>query len=204
MITLSAKIHLGESRTLEIDKNTLTSLSGKIFDRERIDLPNWGIISNDGKLGFYDSNFEVLNMIENGTLNTNSKAELFINNTLSNKTVKIGDYVTRDWNYDNDNRVVNISLQDDLIEWQDIAFGAWNMERSKTFKYVYDLLKKTTPQKWNIVADSSTEDFLSSVAVSTFYFEKGSLWAQWEKFCNAAMLHIYKDNKGDVIVKHGI
>ena len=198
--------------SIEIDRRNLISISRSIFDRSDLKLPSWGIISNAGNIEFTDLDGEIRDYAEQLLLESGLKCEIFLNNTLANAQEKIGLFETDEWDYDNDNRVVSVSLKDDLEEWQDInvaeiSYDPRNPEHNP-FKWLYEKLWAITTANNNYdmlsfdKLDESTQDILSNTYIQYPLLESGSLWQQWTKLCEVCQLHIYKDNNGVVVCSY--
>ena len=208
--------------SIEIDRRNLISISRSIFDRSDLKLPSWGIISNTGNIEFNDTDGEIRDYVKQLLLESGLKCEIFLNNTLANEQEKIGLFETDEWNYDNDNRVVSVSLKDDLEEWQEINVAEISYDpreiESKPFKWLYVYLWKLTSHRYyaeesiygngnyDMLAfdelDTDTQDILQNTYIQYPLLESGSLWVQWTKLCEVCQLHIYKDNNGVVICRY--
>lgn len=212
--------------SIEIDRRNLISISRSIFDRSDLKLPNWGIISNTGKIEFNDTNGEIRDYADQLLLESGLKCEIFLNNTLANAQERIGLFETGKWDYDNDNRFVSVSLKDYLEEWQEInvplvEYDPRNPE-SKPFSWFYEYLWKLTSNRpsyvnekgetiiskgnYNMLSivdlDYKTRNILTTTYIQYPLLESGSLWQQWTKLCQVCQLHIYKDNNGVVVCRY--
>lgn len=201
MITITAKIYISDTEIIEIDRRNMLSVSRSIFDRSDLKLPSFGIISNKGNIEFNDSDGKVLHYAENLQLQKGQKCEIWLNNTLvENASELIGSFETDQWDYDNDNRLVSVSLKDDLEEWQEINIDGFSLQTQKRLDELYIILYEKTPSKYNMLAfsdlDETTQGILSNTYIQYPFLENGSLWQQWNKLCQVAQAHIYKNNDG--------
>lgn len=187
---------------LDINRYNMTSLESSLFDRADTSMPSFGIISNTGSIAFNDINGEIKDYAEQQILKSGLNVIITLNNTLTRKSEVVGTLKTADWDYDNYNRAVNISLKDDLEEWQEINVAEFYFDlrwkKKQPLKYFYDYLYDKTPKKYNMLSfdelDEKTKDILENTIVSYPYLEKNTLWQQWQKLCEVAQLHIYKQN----------
>ena len=236
MITLTAKIEINKGNpfpfvigssvigggdligstinvTKEFDRRNLLSLERSIFDRSDLKMPSWGIISNVGNLEFNDKNGRFLGYANAGLLVEGMKMEIYLNNTLvEGATEKIGTFYTDQWNYDNDNKVVSVSLKDDLEEWQDINVNAISYDPrkpdKKPFSWLYEHFWGITTENGNynmLSIDGLEEDtlwVLENTYIQYPLLESGSLWQQWTKLCQVCQLHIYKNNDGVIVCRY--
>ena len=208
---------------IDIDYHNLISISRSIFDRSDLKLPSFGIISNTGNIEFNDTNGEVLDYAEQLLLQSGLNCEIKLNNTLvDGASQTIGLFETDQWNYDNDSRVVSVSLKDDLEEWQEINVQGIDYDprkpQSKPFSGLYAYLWELTSNryyatrgitgkgKYNMLApdelDIDTQMVLENTYIQYPLLERGSLWQQWTKLCQACQLHIYKNNDGVIVCRY--
>lgn len=213
--------------SIEIDRRNLISISRSIFDRSDLKLPSWGIISNTGNIEFNDTDGEIRDYAEQLLLESGLKCEIKLNNTLvDGASQTIGVFETDEWDYDNDNRVVSVSLKDDLEEWQDINVSEISYDprkpENKPFNWLYEHLWKLTSNRssyvndkgetiigtgnYNMLSivelDEATQAVLNNTYIQYPLLESGSLWQQWTKLCQACQLHIYKNSDGVVVCRY--
>lgn len=189
------------SLSIDINDRNLISLNRSISDRSDITLPSYGILSNTGNIEFNDLNGDVRNYAEQLILTSGLKVEISLNNTLSKSTEKVASFETKDWSYDNDNRSVTVSIQDDLEEWQNIALeGIPFLETINSMYYVCTSLIQLTPIKWEFNISDNIYSYLKTISCRNISFEKGSLWSFWTKFCEVTCLHLYKDFDGKIVL----
>lgn len=199
--------------SIDIDQRNLISLERTIYDRADLKLPSFGIISNTGNIEFNDTNGEVRDYAEQLLLDSGLKCEIKLNNTLVNgasQTVAVME--TDQWNYDNDSKVVSVSLKDDLEEWQEINVGAINYDprnlEHKPFKWLYEHLWEITTANgnYNMLSinelDEDTQAVLNNTYTQYPLLESGSLWEQLTKLCEVCQLHIYKNNNGVIVCRY--
>ena len=196
---------------IEIDRRNLISLERTIYDRSDLKLPSFGIISNTGNIEFNDINGEVKDYAEQMLLEKGLKCEIKLNNTLvdgASETISL--FETDEWDYDNDNRVVSVSLKDDLEEWQEINVDEISYDprktESKPFRWFYEYLWNITKQNYNMLSfdelDSDTQSVLNKTYIQYPLLESGTLWQQWTKLCEVCQLHIYKNSDGVVVCRY--
>ena len=129
-----------------------------------------------------------------------------IRNTLvENKVEQVGEFATDKWTYDNNNRVVGVSLKDDLLQWQKIQVSAMPLlplQSSKTMKAFYDYLVNLSSGWTFETLDTQTLAILTKTVCVYLYLESGSLWSQWNKLCEICGLYIYKNNENNIVVSY--
>lgn len=202
------------STSIEIGRNNLISIECSIFDRSNLKLPSFGIISNTGNLKFNDTDGLILKYAEQLMLEKGLPCELYLNNTLSsNGSTLIGLFETDEWDYENDNKVVSVSLKDDLEEWQEINISAIEYdprksieENTKPFKWLYDYLWGLTKINYTMLSfdelDEETKYVLENTYIQYPLLEADTLWTAWGKLCEVCQLHIYKNNDGVVVCRY--
>lgn len=186
-------------RTLEIGRRNIVSLERSIIDRSDIKLPSWGIISNGGSLEFNDAKGEIEDYAEQGVLRKGQKVNVYINNTLiPTLKQKIGELYTNEWNYDNNNRLVSVSLTDELELWQDKVVGTSRSKEGDTLYYILSV--QFGISSFNI--DAETIAHLQSVYVPYRYLDEEKTWAQIVDLCVAAQCYVYKGYDEKPIIKY--
>jgi hypothetical protein len=139
--------------------------------------------------------------VEQGLLVAGSQIKIYLTNTLANVKENIGTFYSESWNYDSDNRVVSVSLKDDLEEWQNILLDEYSLKENQTMYDIYLYLVSKTPKKWEFVIDDETKSHLQNIVCKYAYLNSSNLWSSWVKLCEIGMLHIYKNNIKKVVVK---
>lgn len=200
--------------SIDIDYRNLISLNSSITYRGDNKLPSYGIISNTGNLEFNDLNGEIRDYAEQMLLTSDLKVVINLNNTLANAYEQVGVFETRDWDYDNNNRSVSVSLKDDLEEWQDIQVDGFGYDPrnpnavliNKSMSNLYDWLERKTPSKYNMLKfnelDGQTQIILMNTLIEYPLLKNGTLWEQWTKLCQVCGLYIYKNNQGETVCSY--
>ena len=196
---------------IEIDRRNMISIESSIFDRRDLKLPSFGIISNTGNIEFNDLDGEIRDYAEQLLLQSGLSCQIKLNNTLvEGASEAIGLFETDQWNYDNDSRVVSVSIKDDLEEWQNINVEGipYNFEDigSKPFSWLYEHLWAITNLNYSMQKLSKLDEKTYGVLTNTYiqypFLKSGNLWQQWTKLCQACQLHIYKNNDGVVVCRY--
>lgn len=199
--------------SINIDRKNLISIESSIFERSDLKLPSFGIISNTGNIEFNDLDGEIKDYAERLLLQSGLSCEIRLNNTLVDGASElVAKMETDQWNYENDSRVVSVSIKDDLEEWQDINVDGISYDprtpESKPFKWLYEYLWDITTANgnYNMQAfgdlDNKTQEVLENNYIQYPLLERGSLWQQWTKLCQACQLHIYKNNDGVIVCRY--
>lgn len=192
---------------IKIDRRNLKSCQTNLFDRADDRLPSYGIISNSGNITFNDFNGEIGDYAEQGLLVSGLKTSIYLTNTLTRQTKMIGQLETDTWDYDNDSKSVNVSLKDDLEEWQEINVAeiSYNPKtgKEKSFYWLYYKLKSITLSYGYKMRDidNKTYNVLTTNKLRYPLLKSDNLWRQWNKICFALRCVIYKQN-GEIIFKY--
>ena len=203
---------------IDVDYSNLLNFNNNIVYKGDIKLPSYGIISNVGNITFNDNDGSVKRYAENLLLDSGASVQVWVCNTILNTKEKVADLLTNEWDYDNYNREVSVSLKDDLEEWQDIQVQGFGYDPREPFKVIADgkmsnvykwLQDKDengnyrTPQKYNMLSfdelDEETRNVLENTTVSYPFLENSTLWDEWSKLCQVCGLYIYKNNQGQTI-----
>ena len=181
---------------VKFDRRNLISLESEVKDRADIDNPSFGIISTGGSMSFKDSSSRFLNYANAGLLTEGIEIKIFVENTLTKKTVQVGQYYTADWDYDNDNRSVSVSFKDDLEDLQ----SKWSAQidiypeqyPQTIWNYIYNRLYNIP----TITIGTIENSIMQKTKSTTLYKNKSNPWADLNKICEICGFHIYKDFNG--------
>ena len=216
MITLAAQIELNDGTLITIGRDNILSLNISSFEKGDIKLPSNGIISNKGNLSFSDYHNEVREYAEKLLINDKSTARVYLYNTLTKRSKQVAFLQATEWNYDNINRSVSVTLKDDLEEWQDIQIEAIDynpLNPTKVFSTLEDLYKwlyDRTPSKYKMLTfeelDADTRWILSYSKLTYPLLQSATLWQQWTKMCQATGSYIHKnaDERTVFVYRNGV
>ena len=187
---------------INIDHKNIISISGSLFDRSDLKLPSFGIISNKGELEFNDIDGEVSDYAQQNLLQKGLQCEISLNNTLANGASKrIGVFETDQWNYDNDNKKVSVSLKDDLEKWQEITVDEISYDAQNPVEHSLEwffrelaIITMNNGYDINIILDEKTNAVLKNTIIKYPLLYSSSLWTAWDKVCKVGQFHIYKEN----------
>ena len=210
MITLTATIAREGGNSIVLDYRNSLSIERSIFDRSDISMPSWGVISNGGKLKFVDTDGSIRALVESRKLKSGMAVTITLSNTISGASAPVGEFLTENWDYDNDRHNVSVSIKDELLKWQDILFTAINYnpydKNDWSGKKIYEFLHSITPSDFDMLAfdelDEATKTHLSNIAVAFFILDSKNLWSAWNTFCEAFQTHIYKNNQNRTVCKY--
>lgn len=204
MITLSAKIYIDHNSVIEVNNKNMVSLERTISDREDFKLPSWGIISNSGKISFYDPHETILNLVRQDKINEQTKVEFFINNTLTKNIEKIGTYYIFNIEYDNDQKLVKADVKDGMEELQDIKIPQIEVHSLKNFyEILYEIIFYSNVTT-DAIIDINTKELLELPKGTFFYYDGNNAWNLLNDFALSSMLHIYKNENGKTIIKYSM
>lgn len=213
MIKFSAQITMIDGEVFVVDYTNGLSLQRDISDRESLELPSYGIISNKASINFVDSSGIIKNYATQRKLKSGVEVKFFLsNNLVEGKISPIGTYYADEWDYDNLNRQVSLSLTDQLVQWQEVEIPEMKMPLANpegsamSGKDMYEYLRSQTVDKgftrmlaFDALSDA-TKTALEAFFIPYPYIENGTtLWGAWQKFCEAVLLHIYQDDVGNIV-----
>lgn len=198
------------SLTLKIDNKNLIAINSQLMTRSEIDIPSWGIISNTGNIEFSDFQNYVQEYIEKDLLKQNLSCIIYLNNTSSGLSQQVSHKYTDKWNYDNDNKVVNVTIKDDLEEWQEILIDGISYDpyntKAKSFAELYNILLKLTPEKFNMMSLLQLDYYTLNILMKTYckfpLLNAGNLWNAWSKLCEVCQLYIYKNASNQTVCSY--
>lgn len=197
--------------SVDINRSNLLSYSGGIGDRTDIKFPKYGLLSNSGRISFNDENRETYELIVQQIIKASNKIDVYINNTDTDFQEKVATFVTAEWDYDNDNREVNVQLKDLLEYWQEITVKGINyvptISEAKTLKEIYEYLYSISPTTiYKLLSfeelDSETQEILETTTIQYPILDDDTLWNEWAKLCEVSMAHMYIDKDGNIVFKY--
>lgn len=214
MITLTAKITLDDKTTYDVDKRNMLSFNVGIIDRGDTVLPSFGIISNGGNFEIVDYDGRIKLWVESLKLNSKTKVNIFLNDTISKTNTQIGDFFASKWDYDNDAKTARAELTDGLEQMQDINITplVYDLSREEgtkkgiadTAEVIYEFLQKQTVKNgFDMIStsdlDAKTREHLKNISIAYPYIKQMNLWRAWQDFAVAFQLHIYKNRQGKIV-----
>lgn len=198
--------------SIDIDDSNLLSFERTIMSKGNISQPSFGIISNSGSLSFIDKDGEILDLVAQQLVNSGNVISIYLENPQYGTSEQIGYFNSRQWSYTNSQSLVDITLKDNLEEWQSINVPAINytptISTEQTAEWLYRYLQdeNITPAKFNMQAfedlDEQTQAVLSNTIIQYPILESDNLWNAWDKLCQLCFLNIYMDNSGQTVCKY--
>jgi hypothetical protein len=202
MLLLTAEIIVDENTTITLDRTNLLAINVELKSRADISKPSFGIMCGSGSISFIDWADEIQDLAKTGSLTSDLPVNIYITDTNSAKSEKVGVLTTDKWSVEVNNRTIEVSLRDNLMEWQDIKIDKISLYNgNRTLGNIYTELLALTPTKHNMLAlaslDDRTKAQLNGTTCTYRYLESGTLWEQWKKLCDVSGSNIYKDRNGN-------
>ena len=211
MIILSAKItNTDETVNITVDKRNMLSINSPTAYKSNLAKPDYGVLSMSGRIEFIDYDGKIEQLANDLLLVEGLKAEIFLNNTLTRKSTRVGEWETGKWNYDTNAKTVSVVINDGLLKWQEIEVPRVNYDaksgQTSTLLEFYDYLYGITIQNgYQMVShdnlDKATLDILNTTIIYP-YLESGNLWRCWQKLAVAAQSYVFKSQSGVITFKY--
>lgn len=189
--------------SIDIDHRKILSLDFSNNERADFTMPSWGVYSNSGKLSFVDYDGNVLDLINGGLLKPNQKISIEIKNTIKKSSEFLGEFFSKEWSYDNDNRTVSVSFDDGLTKMQDLKFRYRTISKIAMSKFYEDLAEYSRSSGF----DFEQIENLGDREKTFLYIEcpypvtpEMSLWEHWDWLCNVCQFVCYKSKNGKIKV----
>ena len=207
--------------SVDIDSRRLDELTlehQSVGDNER---PSFGIISNSGDISLIDYDMTFKSLAQLGLLNEDCPITMTATDTLTGKSATIGKYLTNSWQYNTNNNTVSVSLKDDLLTWQELAFdgfvGQIQHFDEQARKYYYsdsgnyaDIYQKITENFPNVIItdflDVSFIELLESLIdgeIQICQMSRSPLWGAMQKLCEVSGVHIFKTYDNEIGFSYG-
>ena len=180
--------------TLTFDKfNGLLSFVRGSQSMQDNTLPTYGAISQYGSVRIADYTNEIQDIEQLNMLKSGLKIKLYLDNEL------VGDYLFD--TFDKDGQIYDIQLTDEIIKWNDISLDGTLVQNDKTALDLYSfLISQYTEAKYEDISQSNNE-YLSNIKIKYYYLEKGTLFEQWNKFCDITQMVVYKKPSGKIALR---
>jgi hypothetical protein len=146
----------------------MLSLDSKIIDRNDIVMASFGIISNGGSFEIIDYTGEIREWAESLKLNSKTKVNIFLNDTISGKSTQVGEFFATKWNYDNNKATA--STVKVMSEYSTVTRRVNAI--TQTVINIGEATDKAIAEK--IIHDNSGACILVSFAVDSVSFSSGT------------------------------
>lgn len=184
--------------TIDIDYKNAIEISSELKSSSDNSQPTFGLLSNVGNIRFNDIGGEVKDYAEMQLLKSGCKVEIFLKNSLTNQTQIVGRYNTEEWNYDNDEVSVSVSLTDKLIALQDVIVPPLATQVDITAYDYWLYVIAYIPQGFSINISESKINALKNIKIGKMCADGKSVWSSINNICNAALMHCFLDKNGDI------
>lgn len=191
---------IGETVDVEavFDRRNLLSLEGQVAEREDAEFPSWGVFSSGGRLSFKDNGSLFLGYANAGLLKGGIQIQLVLSDKIQGTTETVGVYQTTNWNYDNNDKVVEVQFDDGLTQMQDVEvqFPTYSAISMQEF---YDFLVSNTIQLgFDFEPLGEREIQVLGMECKRPRNKKASLWSQWNKLCSVCRFVVFRNESGKV------
>jgi hypothetical protein len=192
-----------------VNKTNILSCETEIRDRADIDKPSFGLISSGGTLSFKDPQKKFLNYANMKVLRGGEKVSIFLENTTAKAKEVVGNYFVKNWDYDNENFIVTVSFVDGIETIQEKTMQKQDYFASvKIPSSLYDAfwsrLHSTISSNgfhFNGEAKNKFDEITRKICSTTFYNEKDSVWASFNKISQLLGAHAFINKSGEIFVK---
>lgn len=169
----------------------------------------YGVISNSGSAQLLDINGELEELV---------KDEIMPNSNLGVRVISNGkttaEHISTDSTYDNNSKVLDISLSDNLSLWKVLQYGGYNYPGEPRDSYtllvhVLSSIGYSESQIEEMLSQEivfgdkdeigSVKDYLSRIIIEYPYLEKDTIKNTIDKFCRLAQLQVFQKDNGNPI-----
>lgn len=190
--------------TIIVDEKNLDSFTYSLYDRENNDEPSYGVVSNSGTLSFVDSTGEILDYITNRMITKDLSVNISVINTPQKKTELFISAKTSSWEYDNNNFVVTVTLNDELEDLQNITYPGFPYDGTLIMaSNIYNDIMSFVPPSFGFPALQELPDNVQLRLLSSLvspYMESCSVWDALDGLCKTLGIRIYKE-KSNIMVE---
>lgn len=186
---------------IKVDNLNIIDLTANLISVTDNKFPQFGIMSNIGNIRFNDLSQQVKQLANADLLQQGVDVDIDIIDTVSGKKQSVAKYLTKNWNYNSNNHEVSVTLQDDLLQWQEIMIDKIFINNDCTANDIYLRLLDLTPTKFRMSIDNNSINYLKSINCANIIIKSQSLWNGWQKLCELCSAIIYKNHNGDTVFK---
>lgn len=190
--------------TIVVDEKNLDSFTYSLYDRENNGEPSYGVVSNSGTLSFVDSTGEILDYANMRLLKDLTGVEIRVSNSITKESQVFIKAFTQEWEYDNDSRVVTLTIADGLsailqnIPFYNNLFHAYKSTGARAFVEIYNDIYDMVPSYFSMPSydelNADVKSLIENISADSYKPGDGNLWAAIDAFAKAVGLHIYYDN----------
>lgn len=176
----------GKSNILEISR-------GSQSQADNI-LPIYGVLPQYANISFKDASRDFKAYAENDNLRTDLPITIKIDNKIK------GVFLSEEWSYADNKKVINVKLKDSLANWHKIRLSSKKLTKGGNGYTIYSELTAFTPTE-TFVLETGVQTWLTSINIKYVYFEASSLYDRWEKLCQIAQLTVHKLENGHIMIR---
>lgn len=190
--------------TIVVDEKNLDSFTYSLYDRGNNGEPSYGVVSNSGTLSFVDSTGEILDYANMRLLKDLTGVEVRVSNSITKESHVFIKAFTQEWEYDNDSRVVTLTIADGLsavlqnIPFYNELFQAEKSSGDKAFVEIYNDIYDKVPSYFSMPSydelNADVKSLIENISADSYKLEEANLWSAIDAFAKAVGLHIYYDN----------
>jgi hypothetical protein len=170
-----------------IEINDVLSVNFGALDRGNVaDTTNCGVYSNNGKIAFIDKTKTFKTVISNYS-NLNVGIYYYSNGIKK----QIANFLIDDYDYNDENKKVTLTLKDNLLGWQNQKNDEYSMPFTHSIEGIFT--------HFFIFSAGRTEGAVDKMAVSsvgTLYMPSATKWSNADKICQATMTRCFCDIEG--------
>ena len=182
--------------TIIFDKNNIIDISIRNRSTTNSEAFSLGVTSLMGSIQLKDYNNYLFYLSTNKLIGENIEIQLYNGTSLLNVF-----YTTKDWEYSNQNKQVDIELKGKTSFWSDIeTFGIKYRENVTGVNLLSDLLAMSNLTMKDIIIDADVFTYLDKFLFSKAFLSPAKLQEVWNKFCYATLLFVYESG-GKIVVE---
>ena len=189
---------------LDLDKGWINNIDSLTQSTSNASAIQYGALSNSGSAEIQDLNGDLQNYIRNNIIaNSNVPIEIYVNGN------KIQSHITSDSNYENNTKILNVQLENDIVNLNDNTFKGRDLTDSTNLYIILDDVLKEIYSKddiENMVSSSivygrdnkvgTIKQYLQSIIIQYPFLKSASYSDTINKICNMAQLQFYENDNG--------
>lgn len=190
MKKITARIISGEN-TIYIYNNIDSAEIESLTKGDLSNIIDYGIYSNKGTLSFFDYDKSFYNLME--TSPTTIEVKAYVSNPVADKL--IGTFLIDDYDYDDETKLVSLTLKDNLLSWQNIELPVLYYYYGTPLYNIVDNIRILGGLP-SLNFTSRCELRLKSIYIYCTFLENETVWSAITKICQVAMCRVCTDENG--------
>lgn len=161
-------------------------------------LPRYGAVSQYGNVKINDYAGTLAFFIEKKligkNISNNNKIKLYMDDEV------VGEYIFNEYTQKYESQY-EVELNDDIVQWNNVLLEDYYADgRDYTALDLYNVLKSMYAANYEDLSNEMITH-LNTIKIKYLEFKSGTLFEKWNEFCALTQTLVYKNSKGQIVVR---